>query len=114
MSPARIVGKKNWRNIRVALRRFRLYVRYRADAGGTSVKHCRSRDLWSDAFGSRSRCARRRDTRRTFPQSFRVGNIDMSSATVDNAGLLKRVRNDRDRIAPRADHLREMAQLLGR
>jgi hypothetical protein len=28
--------------------------------------------------------------------------------TVDNAGLLKRVRNDRGRIAPRADHLREM------
>jgi hypothetical protein len=38
----------------------------------------------------------------------------MSPTTVDNAGLLKRVRNDRDRIAPRADHLREMAQLLGR
>ena len=45
------------------------------------------------------------------PQSFNVGDFDLPAAVADDAGLLKRVGDDRNRVALHADHLCE--KLLG-
>ncbi len=41
-----------------------------------------------------------------FSEAFEIRDSDMSAAVADNAGLLQRMGDDRNRVALHADHLR--------
>src|ERR1700760_2626743 len=42
-----------------------------------------------------------------FTEAFDVDDLDMPAAVVDEVRLLQHARNQRDAVAPRADHLRQ-------
>jgi hypothetical protein len=42
-----------------------------------------------------------------FPQTIDIRNFDVAAAVVDDARLPKCMRHDRNRVTPRADHLRQ-------